>query len=55
MRDYIDKIKFSIRKKFTALQIYHHLPSFPRKHLTISMIGPWSVILEAKQMLEEMS
>ena len=55
MRDYIDKIKFSIRQKYTALQIYHHLPSFPRKHLTISMIGPWSVILEAKQMLEELS
>ena len=39
MRDYIDKIKMSIRKKYQTLQIYHHLPSFPRKHLIISMIG----------------
>ena len=55
MRDFIDKIKLSVRKKYPTLQIYHHLPSFPRKHLTVSMIGPWSVILEAKHMLQELS
>mmetsp|Transcript_12204 Transcript_12204/g.18886 ORF Transcript_12204/g.18886 Transcript_12204/m.18886 type:complete len:119 (-) Transcript_12204:155-511(-) len=55
MKDHIDKIKFTIRKRYSNLQIFHYLPTFPRKHLTISIIGPWNIVLEAKKYLEELS
>jgi hypothetical protein len=31
------------------------MPTFPRKHLTVSLIGPWSSLLEAKELLKNLS
>jgi len=55
MKDHIDRIKQQIRKKYGNIQIFHYLPTFPRKHLTVSIIGPWNIVLEAKEMLEQLS
>lgn len=31
------------------------MPTYPRKHLTISIIGPWSQIIDSKEMLLSLS
>lgn len=55
LKDKIDLFKTHLRRKFSSIQVFNYLPTFPRKHMTISMIGPWNLILEAKQMLEQIS
>jgi hypothetical protein len=55
MKEHIEKMKVDVRLKFPNLQVFHYLPTFPRKHLTISMIGPWNSILEAKELLQSIS
>jgi len=34
------------------IQIFLYEPSFPRKHITLLMIGDWKILLEAKAMVE---
>lgn len=35
--------------------MFHYTPAYPRKHLTVSLIGPWNALLDAKEFLYEVS
>jgi len=47
------EIKSDITKRFPMIQLFFYEPTYPRKHLTVLLIGPWLWIVEAKKDLEE--
>jgi hypothetical protein len=52
-KNYHNELKNEITQKFPLVQIFFYEPTYPRKHLTVLMIGPWSMLLGAKIILEE--
>lgn len=46
-------IKADISKRYPMIQLFFYEPTYPRKHLTVLMIGPWMWIVEAKKDLEQ--
>ena len=56
IKENIDRYKKEIYKKFgKTVQVFYYMPTFPRKHLTVSLIGPWNSLLDAKELLQEVS
>lgn len=55
LKDNFESLKSRVRHRYPMVQIFHYLPTFPRKHLTVSLIGPWSEIVEAQKLLEDLS
>ena len=46
-------LKQELLRRFPSFfQVYFYEPTFPRKHLTVLMIGDWTHLLEAKKVLE---
>jgi hypothetical protein len=45
-------IKTEFQKRYPLLQLFYYEPTFPRKHLTILLVGPWEIITLAKAELE---
>ena len=41
--------------RFPEVQFFFYDPTFPRKHITILLLGPWGIMIRAKQFLEEKS
>ena len=46
-------IKNDLAKKYPQVQLFFYEPTYPRKHLTILLIGTWKGIITAKKELEE--
>jgi hypothetical protein len=46
-------MKDDFAKKFPSVQLFYYEPTYPRKHLTILLIGDWQGIIEAKKELEQ--
>lgn len=46
-------IKQELLRRFNNhLQVYFYEPTFPRKHITVLMIGDWKMLLQGKDLLE---
>lgn len=49
MKAYIEPIKEEARQVAKgAVHIFHQLPTYPRKHLTVTLLGPWQQLLLTK-------
>lgn len=46
MKTYIEPIKEEASRVANgAVHIFHQLPTYPRKHLTVTLLGPWQQLL----------
>ena len=45
-------MKQEIQRKYPQVQLFFYEPTYPRKHLTILLIGPWQLVVAAKKDIE---
>ncbi|CDW74666.1 set domain containing protein [Stylonychia lemnae] len=48
-----NEIKNQVSLRCPSIQLFFYEPTYPRKHLTVLMIGPWQALMQAKIILEE--
>ena len=49
LKSQVENLKSFQPQSSEKVQIYHYMPTYPRKHLTVTLIGPWYSILQTKE------